>query len=225
MWGARNERCLVHERFSWVLVFFALAFTPHVLTHILHLVKNTALIQNTVSRHESDCFSSTPAPLTYHHLQSLLSGHFTHPQTLQEEFPLRLIFAAGDLPIEDLSSPVWPQAECHQDHDFFSAALMALPLLSVRLNGFILVLNGHPHAIPLNHCRRFWDMLIVHVMHERLHLMNALMNGTESNRTSELTAPSLFDGSQTLPWATAQEGILLEISPTPLILLQESTRT
>jgi hypothetical protein len=136
-----------------------------------------------------------------------------------------MIFAVGDLPIEDLSSPVWPEAECHQDHDFFSAALMAFPLLCVRLNGFLLVLNGDPNAITLNHRRCFWEMLFVHMMHEWFHLINELITGTQSNGTSQLTAPSLFDGSQTLPQAAASEGILLEIYPKPLILLQESKRT
>jgi hypothetical protein len=65
-------------------------------------------------------------------------------------------------------------------------------------------------------------MLFVYMMHEWFHMSNELIHGTQSNGTSELTAPSLFDGSQTLPQATAKEGILLEISPKPLRLLQES---
>ena len=136
-----------------------------------------------------------------------------------------MIFAAGYLPIEDLSSPVWPEAERHQDHDFFSAALMAFALLFVRLNGFLLVLNGDPNAITLKHHRCFWEMLLVHLMHEWFHLINELINATEPNGTSQLTAPPLFDCSQTLPQATAKEGILLEIDPKPLILLQQSKRT
>src|SRR5438477_10346134 len=97
-----------------------------------------------------------------------------------------MIFEAFYLPIEDLSSPVWPEAECHQDHDFFSAALMAFALLFVTLNGFLLDLNGDANAIKLKHRRCFWEMRHVHMMHKWFHLINEIINATDPNCTYAL---------------------------------------
>jgi hypothetical protein len=70
-------------------------------------------------------------------------------------------------------------------------------------------LNGDPNAITLKHRRCFWEMLLLHMMHEWFHLINEIINGTEPNGTSELTTPPLFDCSQTLPQATVQGARIL----------------
>lgn len=98
-------------------------------------------------------------------------------------------------------------------------------MLLVELDSFFLRSNGNPNTVTWHNCRGFWKMLLLHTMHQWFYLVHEVINRTETDGTSELTVPSLFDGSQTLPQAAAKKGILLQIDPKPLILLQESKGT
>ena len=145
---------------------FALEIRACLISHIPQFVKDAALIENTVSIHLSQCLSQSTTPITYDHLQTLLSFYSTRPQSLQEHLPFRMIFTVGQLPVQDFPSAIGPEPHGHQDHHFLPTTLLAFTVTFVELDFCFLTLDRDPNAITLDHRGCFGEMLFPHAMHQ-----------------------------------------------------------
>src|SRR5205809_440134 len=94
-----NVSSLFHQFFLYFTVIFAFEVGTRFVGYITKFVKDAALIENTVSIHFRQGFSQSTAPITYDHLQTLLSSYSTLLKPLQERFPLGMIFTFGQLPV------------------------------------------------------------------------------------------------------------------------------
>ncbi len=83
-----------------------------------------------------------------------------------------MIFTFGQLPIQNLSPAVRPEAERHEAHDLFPAALWAFSLTLVELDLSLLALERDPNAVTLDHRWCFWEMLFSHAMNQGIDLMD-----------------------------------------------------
>ncbi len=191
-------------------------------SHILSFVKDTALIENTVSVHFDEGFSQSSTAIAYDHLQPLVGSHPAFPEALQERFPFGMIFPFGQLPIENLSPAVGPEAERHEDHDLFPAALWAFSLTLVELDLSLLALDRDPHAVTLDYRWCFWELLFSHAMNQGIDLIDELIATAEPNPMFSLSTPAILDRPQALAQATPEKGILVHIYPKPLKFLQNT---
>src|SRR5947209_5112844 len=170
-----NVSSLFHQLFLGLAVVFPFEISARFVGYIAQFVKDAALIENTVSIHVSQGFSQATTPITYDHLQTLLGSYSTLLHTPQEHFPLGMIFTVGQLPVQDFSSAIGPESHGHQDHDFLPAALMAFALTLVRLDFCLLALNRDPNAVTLDDGWSLGEMLFPHAMHQRLYLIDELI--------------------------------------------------
>src|SRR5258707_1238091 len=104
-----------------------------------------------------------------------------------------MIFAARYLPIENLSSPIRPKTERHQDHHLAACARLALPLPFIWLDRLLLALDGHPDAIQLENGRNVCHRSRVSALGQRFELIDPLIECAQSHTSLDRGAPLFLD--------------------------------
>jgi hypothetical protein len=134
-----------------------------------------------------------------------------------------MVFTLGNLPVENFTLAIWPKTQGNQDHDLSSARTLMSPALTlVLLDRRALALDRDLEPIQLNHRRCLSKRLLTQVVHQRLDLIDPLIDGSQSNIASQLGTPPLADRTQTLTQTTTEEHVLLQIDPKSLKFLEDT---
>jgi len=155
---------LPHQLHASLLVLFACAFGTRFLAHILQCVKDAALHWHRCAVHQGERFSQ-PSTCTPFSGQQPCSQ-----EALHHHLPVVMILTACTLPVDDLPPPIWPEAERHQDHPLFPAALCALPLAFLRRDRCFGMVDRDPHPIHMQDRRHSGERGGVRGCGEGFHL-------------------------------------------------------
>lgn len=144
---------------------------------------------------------------------------------MQEAFPLGVLFAWRNLPIQDVARAILPEAQGHQDHHLLTAPLLSAALALVRLALLALLLDRDPDPIQLHDGRNLGKGLLAHLTHQRFDLIDAFVERAQAHPPVQLGTPCLADRSYALTPSTAEEHVVIPIQPEALLFLQDAELT
>jgi hypothetical protein len=195
-----------------IAVLFVLAFTTTRCRSILECVKEIPLLSAHCSIHQSQSFT-------------VLQLAAALPEPLEESFPFLMVFPTHYLPIEDLVRSMCPQTECHQHDHLPARALLARALAPVKRDRFVSTVDRDPHAVHLEHWGKSVKPLPMRTVGQGFDLVDPFIERSQAHTSLNRCAPARCHLLHTLTEATANEHILIQIHPTPLLLLPNGKRS
>src|SRR5260370_445705 len=96
---------------------------------------------------------------------------------------------------------------------------MTCTIASIMHDRFALFGNGDPNAVELDHFGDLLERFVMELVDQRLELIDPLIHRSEPDRMTHRGTPSITDVTQALTTPTTPEGILRQIHPKSLILL------
>lgn len=173
-----------------------------------------------VSRRPEPGFPHSTAPLAHHQLPSLFCSTSPCPQALPQYFPLLMILAACNRPIDDVPPAILPKSEGHQDHHLAACALLAQPLALVRRDLLLLADDCDPHAILLDDWGNGAERSHVRAPGQGFELIDPFLAWTQTNAAVSGGTPALLQLTRALAEAAAKQHVLIQIHPKPVVLFQ-----
>src|SRR5205085_9895032 len=95
---------------------------------------------------------------------------------------------------------------------------MALPTPLIHLDRLLLVDNGEPNAIQLDHGWDIGDRLTAGLLHQRFDLIDALIVGTQPHLTLQGGTLLLAQVAQILRYSTSIKHLMITIVPSVIIV-------
>src|SRR5437763_15089569 len=120
-------------------------FDSALVPHILEFVKDAALINHALCVHQFHRSAQTSTPITDDGFEPVLGLGPSLGEPMKQYFPLFMLLALGNLPIDNFSlffAILCPETQCHQDHPLFALSLMSSTIASISQHHFALCGNG-----------------------------------------------------------------------------------
>src|SRR5580765_3536310 len=102
---------------------------------------------------------------------------------------------------------------------------MPCTIASIMHDHFALFGNRDPNTIELDHFGDLLERFVMELMYQKLELIDPLVHCSQSNRMTNRGTPAIADVTQALTTPTTPEGILRQIHPKSLILLENAIIT